>query len=670
MAQKRKGRRFLGIMKKKLLIAMYAILAVFVVLVGRLIYINITAGKEYEQKVLAQQGYTSTIIPYRRGDIYDTNGTVLATSKKVYNLVLEPKNILEKEDQKEVTVAALKKYFGISDSEMDTFLSNPESYYVVARKKEPYEKVREFKEYCATEDGSKVTGVWLEEEYQRLYPHDTLACHVLGYTVGGNVGTYGIEEAYNHYLNGSNGRVYSYLNDSSALEQTVEPAVDGYNLVTTIDANVQAIVQEKVDAWMEEIGAKNVSVMVMDPKDCSILAMYNSHSYNPNDAYDLEYIRYQFDTDEEFEDFKKNATDEEKVNALYKVWRNFAISDVYEPGSTYKTFTIAGALQEGVFNQEDTFVCNGGEMKDIYYIQCSHTHGTITLSQALEYSCNDALMQIGEAEGPKVFDKYQRIFGFGQCTNIDIPGEPDNDSMSMLVYHENSLNEVELATSSFGQGVTVTMVELGTAFCSVINGGYYYQPRVVKRIEDMNGNVIDNVDSILVRRTISEDVSEQVRKSLLGVVEAGTGGSASVEGYSIGGKTGTAEKHPRNQGNYLLSFIGFSPIDDPQVVIYVVVDEPKVEAQMYCGAAKHIFANIATEVFPYLNIYKASDEEFLNPDFTMEELPTPIYSGETPQNDVAGGNSNPYLAGDSVNVMLPEDTDDTTDDTSDDSDGL
>lgn len=649
MTHKRKKRRFSDIMKKKLLISMIIVLAVFVVLIGKLIYITVTAGKEYEQKVLAQQGYTSTIIPAKRGDIYDTNGTVLATSKKVYNVILEPKNILAKDDIKATTCAALKQYFGITDSEMAEFLKNEESYYVVARKKQSYETVKAFNEYRATTEGSKISGVVLEEEYQRIYPANTLACHVIGYTVSGNIGTYGIEESYNNYLNGSSGRVYSYLNDSNSLETTVEPAVDGYNLVTTIDANIQAIVQEKVDAFMEETGAKNVSVMVMNPNDCSILAMYNSHPYDPNDAYDLDYTRYQFETDEEFEDFKENGSDDDHVNALYKVWRNFAVSDVYEPGSTYKTFTIAGALQEGIFKEDDIFVCNGGEMKDIYYIQCSHTHGTITLSQALEYSCNDALMQIGKAEGPATFDKYQRTFGFGQCTNIDIPGEPDNDSMSMLVYNRSNLNEVELATSSFGQGVTVTMVELGTAFCSVINGGYYYQPRVVKRIEDKDGNVIDNVDSILVRRTISEDVAAQVRQSLLGVVEGGTGGGASVEGYSIGGKTGTAEKVPRNQGNYLLSFIGFSPIDDPQVVIYVVVDEPNVEVQMYSGAAKKIFANVATEVFPYMNIYKAGDEDFYD-SVDMTEG-TPIYGGEVPDSDIAGGENNPYVSGAVIDVI-------------------
>lgn len=665
MAKKRKKRHFLAKMKKRLLVVLGAFLAVFVVLAIRLIIINIKKGAEYEQQVLAQQSYSSTIIPYKRGDILDANGTVLATSEKVYNLILEPKNILEKEEYKTTTEAALKQYFSITDEELSQFLADESSYYVVARKKLDYDTVKVFEDFCDTDDGKNVKGVYFEEEYKRVYPNGDFASHLLGFTVSGNIGTYGVEEEYNDELNGSNGREYSYLNEDDALTTNIEPAVNGYNLITNIDANVQQTVQEKVDAYMDEVGAKNVSVIVMDPNDCSVLAMYNSHSYDPNDAYDLSSIRYQFETDEEFENFKNTASDEEKVNALYKVWRNFAVSDVFEPGSTYKAFTIAGALQEGIVSQDNTFLCDGGEQKDIYYIGCSHVHGTITLSQALEYSCNDAMMQIGVMEGAEIFDKYQTLFGFGQQTNIDIPGEPDEDSLSMLIYHEDKLNTVELATSSFGQGVTVSMIELITAFSSAINGGYYYEPRVVNRIEDDNGNVIKNYDSVLVRRTISEDVSAQLRESLKGVVEEGTGGSASVEGYSIGGKTGTAEKIPRNQGNYLLSFIGFAPVEDPQVVIYVVVDEPDVEVQRISGAAKKIFADIAAEIFPYLNIYKSGEEYDYDPDNAMDEELDPIYVGDAPANDVAGGDSNPYVTG-ADNNAVSDTTDDTADDTTTD----
>lgn len=654
MAKKKKNRRFLAKMKKRLMIAMGAFFGVFAILVMRLVHINTKTGAEYEQQVLAQQGYTSQTIPYKRGDIVDSNGTILATTKKVYNLILEPKNILEKEEYKTATIAALKQCIGMTDEEINECLSNEESYYVVAKKEQEYETVKAFNDYLDTDEGDNVRGVYFEEQYQRIYPNNELACHLLGFTVSGNVGIYGIEESYNDYLNGSNGREYSYLNEDNSLTQTVEPAVNGYNLITSIDANIQKIVEEKVNAYMESEGAANVSVLVMDPKNCNVLALYNSHPFNPNDAYDLDALRYQFKSDADFEAFKATATDadnnisEDAAAALSDVWRNFVVSDAFEPGSTYKTFTIAGALEENIVSETDAFVCDGGEEKDTYYIQChayeTGGHGTITLSQALENSCNDALMQIAVKEGASIFDKYQILFGFGQCTNIDIPGEPSEDSFSTVIYHEDTLNEVELATSSFGQGVCATMMQVGTAFCSAINGGYYYEPSVVQRIEDENGNIIDTLDSVLVRKTISEDVSAIMREELFQVVEQGTGQKAAVEGYEIGGKTGTAEKLPRGNGKYLISFIGFAPVDDPQVVIYVVVDEPNTEDQSSSSASSYLFADIAKELFPYLNIYKTNDNYDLDTSDSPDEPATPIYEGDAPDNDVAGGEDNPYVS--------------------------
>lgn len=670
MAKKKKNRRFLAKMKKRLLIAVGAFLAVFAVLIIRLVYINAKKGDEYEQQVLTQQGYTSKVIPYRRGDIIDANGTTLATTKKVYNLIMEPKNILEKDEYKTATVAALKQYFGMSDAEINACLSDPDSYYVVAKKKLEYDVVKAYKDFLDTEEGSNVRGIYFEEEYRRIYPNNELACHLLGFTVSGNVGMYGVEESYNDYLNGSNGRAYTYLNDDYGLTETIEPAVNGYNLITSIDSNIQKIVQEKVDAYMKDEGAGNVSVLVMDPNNSNILALYNAHTFDPNDAYDLDSIRYQFETDEEYNDFTASASDADTVDALNKVWRNFVVSDVFEPGSTYKTFTISGALEEGVVNTDDTFVCDGGEQVDVYYIQChAHDtggHGTITLSQALENSCNDALMQIAKKEKASIFDKYQILFGFGQCTNIDIPGEPDEDSFSTVIYHEERLNETELATSSFGQGVCTSMMQVGTAFCSVINGGYYYEPSVVQRIEDEDGNIIDTLDSVLVRKTISEEVSSIMRDELFQVVEQGTGRKAAVEGYAIGGKTGTAEKIPRGNGKYLISFIGFAPVDNPQVVIYVVVDEPDTEDQSSSAASSYLFADIARELFPYMNIYKTNDNYDLDNTDSPDEPATPIYEGNAPENDVAGGTDNPYVSGSEDGQDVTDDGTDTGADTGED----
>lgn len=629
----------------------------FVILAGKIIYVNAKSGKEYEQQVLTQQGYSSKVIPYKRGDILDANGTLLATDKKVYDLILEPANIVEYDKKKEATIAALKEFFGFSDSEISEFLKNEKSYYVVAKKGVEYEDVQAFEEFCDTKEGANVVGIYYEERYVRLYPNDELACHLLGFTVSGNVGMYGVEEEYNSKLNGTNGREYSYLNEDYGVTRSIEAAVNGNNLITSIDANVQKIVEEKVKTRLAEEDAKNISVLVMNPNNCQILALYNSHTYNPNDAYDLDSTMYQFDTEEEleaagfssFEDFKKNGTDEQHVDALYKVWRNFPVTDVFEPGSTYKTFTISGALEEGVISPEDTFYCDGGEQVEDYYINChSHSyggHGMVDLSGALENSCNDALMQIAAKEGVSMFDKYQILFGFGQATNVDLPGEPSNSSLSTLVYHANNMYSVELATSSFGQGVTTSMMQIATAFCSAINGGYYYEPSVVQRIEDEKGNIVENLEPVLVRRTISEDVSAQMREFLKSVVSEGTGKKAAVEGYEIGGKTGTAEKLPRGNGKYILSFIGFAPVDNPQVVIYVVVDEP--EMQSGSGSASFLFSDIATEIFPYLNIYKTDESYNIDKETAEDEPATPIYEGPAPENDVAGGSENPYVEGSS-----------------------
>lgn len=679
-ARRRKRKVFTNVMRGRLKFVFGCCMVGFCILGGKILWIDTHSGEEYKQQVLTQQGYTSKVIPYKRGDIVDTNGTVLATDKKVYDLILEPANIVQYEKKKEATISALKQFFGFTDEEISGFLENEKSYYLVAKKGVEYEEVQKFEEYCDSDEGKNVVGIYYEERYVRVYPNKELACHLLGFTVSGNVGMYGVEEYYNSQLNGTNGREYSYLNEDYGVTKSIEAPTNGNNLVTSIDANIQKIVEEKVKAKLEEEDAKNISVLVMNPNNCQILALYNSHTFDPNDAYDLDSTQYQFDTPEEleasgytsFEDFKQNGTDEEHVDALYKVWRNFPVSDVFEPGSTYKTFTISGALEEGAISPSDTFFCDGGEQIEDRYIQChSHDyggHGMVDVSGALEKSCNDALMQIAAKEGISLFDKYQVLFGFGQSTNVDLPGEPSDDSLSGLVFHADNLSSVSLAVSSFGQGVTTSMMQVGTAFCSAINGGYYYEPSVVQRIEDENGNIVENREPVLVRRTISEDVSAQMRQFLKSVVTDGTGKKAAVEGYEVGGKTGTAEKLPRGNGKYILSFIGFAPVDNPQVVIYVVADEP--ELQSGSGEAAHLFSDIAQAIFPYMNIYKTDESYDIDAATAEDEPATPIYDGTAPTDDVAGGSNNPYVeqsGGDTSATTesgtTTESTDTTTSDT-------
>ena len=627
-------------MRKHLLCLLILFTSAFMFLIGVLIYINIDKGEKYSQQVLNQKNFESIAVPFKRGDIFDRNGSILATSNKVYNLVIEPKNILKDEKKRIATTNALSSYFGVTAEEMGGYLADSNSLYKVIRKRLSYDEVKKFQDFKNSKEGEDIVGIWFEDQYIRHYPNDELACHLLGFVVSGNEGIGGIEGSYNSYLNGQDGRIYAYLSEDYSLQKKIEPATDGCSLVTTIDTEIQRIVQKKCDQYMEEIGAKNVSVLVMDPSNCEILALYNCHQYNPNNAYNMDACKYQFGdsmSDAEYADMVDKMSDEEKLEALNNVWRNFVVSDSFEPGSTFKTFTISGAIEDGILTGDEEFVCDGHQQVYDYDIGCVNRngHGTLTVEQALTKSCNDCLMQIAALEGPTVFDKYQQLYGFGQRTNIDISGEPSSADLSYMVYHRDTLNPAELATSSFGQGVTVTMMQLGTAFCSSINGGYYYQPHVVKQIIDGDGNVVQNYNKILVRRTISEETSAQMRQMLYATVEEGTGKKAWVEGYQIGGKTGTAEKFPRGQGNYILSFIGFSPVDDPQVVVYCVVDEPKVKEQYSSGAGAILFNGIAQELLPYMNIYKTGTEE--EPEGNQDEyVPAPIFEGDVPENSIAG----------------------------------
>ena len=532
-------------------------------------------------------------------------------------------------------------------------MQNTDSFYKVAMKGLEYADVKAFQEYCNTRDGADVVGVRFEEEYKRKYPNGSLACHLLGYTVSGNVGQGGIEGYYNSYLNGVNGKTYGYLTNDNTVESVTVPAQNGYTVVSTIDLNIQKIIEDNIKEYMQTTGAKKIGVIAMDPDTAEVLGMSTSYGYDPNEPMntdalrnmevtvtesteepsteedsseegssedtteatteeqkDPEKITYDFSsmTDDEFQKAIDDLTSDQTYEALDAVWRNYCISDILEPGSTFKPFTIAGALEDGIVKDGDTFFCKGYEIvaEGTSPIYCHNRSGdgTITLKQALEQSCNVALMQIAKSEGRETFSKYQDIFNFGNQTGIDLSGEG-----SGLVYDEEGLNPVELATSSFGQGINVTMIQMAAAFCSLINGGNYYTPHTVRQILDENGSIIENNEPELVRKTISKTTSDLMKQYMAGVVTEGTGSRAAVDGYTIGGKTGTAEKIPRNQGNYVLSFIGFSPVENPQIMLYVAVDEPNVESQSTSGAGALLFHAIMEDLLPYMNVYQSSDED-------------------------------------------------------------
>lgn len=595
--KEKKEKKFLRRMQSRLLVAFCAIVVLFIGLIGRIWFLTEKDGERYAKRVLSQQTYVSNEIPYQRGDIVDRNQTKLATSTAVYNLIIAPKTILEAKSTeknvncKEVTIQSLAQYFDVTEEELNKILEEkPNSQYTIVLKELDYDTVTAFEEI--QENNKNIVGVWFEKKYKRKYPLKDIACDVIGFTTSDNTGLWGLEGYYNDELNGTAGREYGYYDADLKLERNVKSAINGNTLVTTIDANIQQIVQNKISDFMKETGGKNIAALVMNPNNGEIYAMSSQTTYDLNDPFDLTQVYDEKDV--------KNLTEEEKTKKLNEMWGNFCISSGYEPGSTFKPLTIAAALEENKTYDDEWFMCNGGEEVGGRWIKCVSRsgHGPLTLEGLLMESCNDGLMQIANRLGRSLFAKYQRNFNMGQKTGIDLPGEAYG-----LIHSEENLNSQELATSSFGQGLTTTMVQMASAISSVINGGNYYQPHVVKQILNDNGAVVKNISPVLVRKTISEDTSALIRKYMYATVEEGTGSAAQISGYSIGGKTGTAEKVPRGHGNYLVSFMGFAPVDKPQVVVYVIVDEPNVPDQAHSYIATNIVNEIMKDIFPFLDIY-------------------------------------------------------------------
>lgn len=609
-ADRKRGKikRFTSKMQASLLLVFCVVILIFTGLIVRLWYISNENGEKYEKKVLSQQTYVSNAVPFKRGDITDRNGTKLAVSEKVYNLILDPVTILEKEEYKEPTLKAVNQVFSIPMEELEEILAEKkDSRYVQMQdyKYLDYSVVEQFeklkvkdknKKDDTTDSTNNIHGVWFEEEYVRSYPLNNVGSSIIGFTQknDGNIGTWGIEEYYNEELNGTNGREYGYFNGDLELERNVKPAINGNTIVSTIDANVQAITEKHVEKFLKETGAKNIAVLITNPNNGEIYASASNQTFDLNNPRDLSSLY----TKEELE----KMTTEEKSAALSALWRNFCISDAFEPGSTFKPFTVAAALEEDKVNENSTYVCDGGEVvvEGEKPVKCSNRqgHGTITLEQSLMLSCNDALMEIGKGLGREDFAEYTRLFGFGEKSGIDLPGES-----SGIIFSKEQLNPMELATSSFGQSQTVNMSQMVAAFASLINGGKYYKPHIVKEIQNDGGAVVEKMDGVLVKETVSADTSSKIRKFLKETVEAGTAATAGVEGYSIGGKTGTAEKAPRDKNNYIVSFLGFAPTDDPQMIIYVVIDEPDVEDQAHSTYATQLAHEILEEVLPFLGIY-------------------------------------------------------------------
>ncbi len=609
-------------MQKKLVLLFVAIVLAFVGLIARVTYINATNGEKYTKIVLDQQQYNSRLIPFKRGDILDRNGTVIATSERVYNVILDAYVMLAKEDKidRETIVQvkeAVAECFEIEASEIDKIVEeNPSGRYNILKKKVTYVQAQKFealkKEVYTDENGKEhkkypyISCIWLEEDFIRSYPYNYLASDVIGFTVAGNVGNGGLEAAYNSILNGTNGREYGYQDTDASLERTVKNAVNGKTVVSTIDITLQSIVEKHVMAFNEQYrnnvidgpGSKNTAVIIMNPNTGEILAEASYPNYDLNNPRDLTAYYSEEDI--------AAMSDDTRLEKLNAVWRNFCVSDTFEPGSTIKPFTVATGLEDGLLSGSESYNCTGSLPVANRHISCHKRagHGIQNLGQGIANSCNVVLMHVANKLGAAELYRYQDIFGFGQKTGVDLPGES-----SGVMFDPDNMGPLELATSSFGQGFNVTMTQMVASFASLINGGNYYKPHVVKQIQDEGGNVLENISPVLVKKTISPETSKTLKDYMLMTMTEGTGKAAQVEGYSIGAKTGTAEKLPRGNGKHVLSYMGYAPADNPEVLVYVVIDEPNVEDQTVSSYVKDLSKAIMSEAFPYLNITKVQTNE-------------------------------------------------------------
>ncbi|WP_130837957.1 peptidoglycan D,D-transpeptidase FtsI family protein [Lachnoclostridium sp. Marseille-P6806] len=631
--------RFSARMRRKLFVLFSLVVMLFLALIANIVRINRDDGDRYTRQVLLQQAYDSTTLPFRRGAITDARGTVLASSTLVYNVIVDARAMAEDESYLEPSLTALNTAFGLDTAPIREYVrSHPDSQYYIAAKEVSHEAKKQFDQLVAdgrAEDGtSKIQGVWFEEAYIRSYPNNALASDVIGFAGSDNSGHYGLEEYYNTTLNGTPGRSYGYIDETSDVERTTIPAADGDNLVLTLDANIQSIVEKYLQKFNDEHknsvhegnGAENVGCIVMNVNSGGVLAMASYPGFNLNDPYATELLtgmtKLDFDnsdqplhgeylTAEEVE----ALTDEEKGKYLSALWKNYCISDYYEPGSVAKPFTTAAGLESGAFPPTQTYLCEGGLVvaDGEKPIKCHNTFGdgVLTVGEAIERSCNVALMQEAFAMGKEVFCRFQNIFGFGLKTNIDLANEARTDTM---IYQADKMGITDLATNAFGQNFDVTMIQVITGFCSLINGGNYYQPHIVSKITSASGATVKNIEPRVIKKTVSEETSEWIRSYCRQVVEGenGTGKTARPAGYMIGGKTGTAETLPRDNMQYVVSFMGYAPADDPQIAIYVVVDRANASPSDDAKYATGIVRGCLTEILPYLNIPMTeplSDEE-------------------------------------------------------------
>lgn len=566
--------------RRKIMIIFVAVLLLMVFLMGRLVYLMIFCSEYYG--VRAENLHErERDIKAARGNIYDRNGVVLAENKTVCTISVIHSQI---EDPEKV-IAVLTKELGMSEE-------------TVRKRVEKVSSIERIKTNVEKETGDAIrsyelAGVKIDEDYKRYYPYNELASKVIGFTGGDNQGIIGIEVKYDEYLEGINGKILT-LTDArgveikNAGERRSEP-VEGDDLYLSLDYNIQMYAAQAAVKVREEKQADSVSILVMNPQNGEILAMVNEPEFNLNEPFALN---TEIDTE---------LSEEEKQNALNKMWRNQCINDTYEPGSTFKIITASAALEEGKVSLSDQFNCPGYKIVEDRRIRCHKVggHGAEDFTHGIMNSCNPVFIEIGLRIGSDRFCDYFEQFGLLSRTNIDLPGEA-----STIMHKRENIGQVELATMSFGQSFQITPIQLATTVSSIINGGKRVTPHFGVETKNAEGEVTHTFVYEQKEHIVSEETSTTMRYLLEKVVSEGSGKNAALEGFSIGGKTATSQTLPRSEKRYISSFLGFAPADDPQVLALIIINNP--QGVYYGGTiAAPVCRDLFSNILPYLGIEQA-----------------------------------------------------------------
>lgn len=566
--------------RRKIMIIFVAVLLLMVFLMGRLVYLMIFCSEYYG--VRAENLHErERDIKAARGNIYDRNGVVLAENKTVCTISVIHSQI---EDPEKV-IAVLTKELGMSEE-------------TVRKRVEKVSSIERIKTNVEKETGDAIrsyelAGVKIDEDYKRYYPYNELASKVIGFTGGDNQGIIGIEVKYDEYLEGINGKILT-LTDArgveikNAGERRSEP-VEGDDLYLSLDYNIQMYAAQAAVKVREEKQADSVSILVMNPQNGEILAMVNEPEFNLNEPFALN------------TEIDMELSEEEKQNALNKMWRNQCINDTYEPGSTFKIITASAALEEGKVSLSDQFNCPGYKIVEDRRIRCHKVggHGAEDFTHGIMNSCNPVFIEIGLRIGSDRFCDYFEQFGLLSRTNIDLPGEA-----STIMHKRENIGQVELATMSFGQSFQITPIQLATTVSAIINGGNRVTPHFGMETKNAEGEVTHTFIYEQKEHIVSEETSTTMRYLLEKVVSEGSGKNAALEGFSIGGKTATSQTLPRSEKRYISSFLGFAPADEPQVLALIIINNP--QGVYYGGTiAAPVCRDLFSNILPYLGIEQA-----------------------------------------------------------------